>query len=137
MVRQNGEGVWQLRLQIVGVLSPRIMAAPLPRHLRNALGDNAGRELMTIIDELRADREQSEKKVEELRAHTDRQVTEIRADFRALDARMTARFDRMEENFRSLANDVANVKSDLMKWSFVFWCGAVTAVAALAGVLRP
>ena len=26
--------------------------------------------------------------------------------------------------------------SDLMKWSFVFWCGALAAIAALAGVLR-
>ena len=31
---------------------------------------------------------------------------------------------------------IGDVKSDLMKWSFVFWCGAVAAVAALAGVLR-
>jgi hypothetical protein len=31
---------------------------------------------------------------------------------------------------------IADVKSDLMKWSFVFWCGAVAAIAALAGVLR-
>jgi hypothetical protein len=30
---------------------------------------------------------------------------------------------------------VAEVKADLMKWSFVFWVGAVTAIAALAGVL--
>ena len=26
--------------------------------------------------------------------------------------------------------------ADLMKWSFVFWVGAVAAIAALAGVLR-
>ncbi len=26
--------------------------------------------------------------------------------------------------------------ADLMKWSFVFWVGAVGAIAALAGVLR-
>jgi hypothetical protein len=31
---------------------------------------------------------------------------------------------------------IADVKGDLMKWSFVFWCGAVASVAALAGVLR-
>lgn len=31
---------------------------------------------------------------------------------------------------------VAESKADLMRWSFVFWVGAVAAVAALAGVLR-
>lgn len=31
---------------------------------------------------------------------------------------------------------IAEVKADLMKWSFVFWVSAVGAIAALAGVLR-
>lgn len=31
---------------------------------------------------------------------------------------------------------VSQVKSDLIAWSFVFWVGAVGAIAALAGVLK-
>jgi hypothetical protein len=31
---------------------------------------------------------------------------------------------------------VADVTADLMKWSSVFWVGAVTAIAMLAGILE-
>ena len=66
---------------------------------------------MTWLEEEREDRTQ-------LRA----EVSALRHEMHAMEARLTAL--------------IADVKSDLMKWSFVFWCGAVTAVAALAGVLR-
>lgn len=46
----------------------------------------------------------------------------IRADFAELRQEMHAGFARLESN--------------LLKWSFVFWVGAVAAIAALAGVLR-
>lgn len=54
---------------------------------------------------------------------------ELRRDIRDADHRVT-------EGFRALDTRISDVKADLMKWSFVFWCGAVLAVAALAGVLR-
>jgi hypothetical protein len=34
-----------------------------------------------------------------------------------------------------LGEHIGNVKADLMKWSFLFWVGAVMAIAMLAGVL--
>ena len=43
---------------------------------------------------------------------------------------------RQTAQFAAVRVEIAGVKSDLMKWSFVFWCGAVAAIAALAGVLR-
>ena len=42
---------------------------------------------------------------------------------------------RLTEHIHSVDNRVADVKADLMKWSFVFWVGAVGAIAMLAGVL--
>lgn len=46
----------------------------------------------------------------------------IRADFAELRQEMHAGFGRLESN--------------LLKWSFVFWVAAVTAIAALAGALN-
>ena len=42
----------------------------------------------------------------------------------------------MIEGFGNLRAELGSVKSDLMKWSFVFWVGAVTAIAALAGIFK-
>jgi hypothetical protein len=42
----------------------------------------------------------------------------------------------MQLGFAKLEGLVERTKADLMKWSFVFWVGAVAAIAALAGVLR-
>lgn len=42
----------------------------------------------------------------------------------------------MTEGFASVGVQMANMRADLMKWSFGFWVGAVLAIAALAGVLR-
>ena len=36
----------------------------------------------------------------------------------------------------TVSNGLEKVRADLLKWSFVFWVGSVTAIAALAGVLR-
>lgn len=64
----------------------------------------------------------------------------IRADLQADLKLITARLDAMDEklNLRlhQLELRVAESKADLIRWSFVFWVGAVAAVAALAGVLR-
>lgn len=101
-------------------VSPR-----LPKHLRAALGSEAGEELVTILDEMRAEHAQ--------------QMARIDARFDQIDRRfeqVDRRFERMEERFQSLEVKVADVKSDLVKWSFLFWCGAVASIAALAGVLR-
>jgi hypothetical protein len=42
---------------------------------------------------------------------------------------------RISEVEVRLVREIGNVKADLMKWSFLFWVGAVTAIALLAGVL--
>lgn len=88
------------------------MAIPqsLSRKLRETLGDDAGGDLVTWWEEEREERVQ------------------LREELRAMETRLAARMDRLELT-------ISDVQSNLMKWSFVFWCG-VAAVAALAGVLR-
>ena len=80
------------------------LSPSVSRKLRETLGDEAGGDLVTWLDEERQERLQ------------------LRQQVAAMEMRLTAL--------------IGDVKSDLMKWSFVFWCGAVAAVAALAGVFR-
>ena len=89
---------------------------------------------MTILDEMRADRQEWRREMRDDFAGFRR---EMRSDMQALEERLNGRFERVDARFGVLEAKIGDVKSDLMKWSFVFWCGAVAAVAALAGVLRP
>lgn len=104
----------------------------LPSSLREALGSPAAEDLVTIVDEMRAEHA-------ELRAGIRADFAEfkrdIQAQFQTQDARFQVRFDRIDERFQALEAKLGDVKADLMKWSFVFWVGAVTAIAVLAGVL--
>ena len=71
----------------------------------------------------------------------------MRADFAELRQELHAGFSRMDERFHALETTlradihkvdlrVAETKADLMRWSFVFWVGAVSAIAVLAGVMK-
>lgn len=108
----------------------------LPKHLHNVLGPDAEGEFVTILDEIRAEiRADSQ----EFRRVLDARFAAIDRRFDAIDRRFDTvdkRFEQVDARFIALTDKVADVKSDLMKWSFVFWCGAVLAIAALAGVLR-
>lgn len=76
--------------------------------------------LTGVRHELRADiaehRRETRADIVELRQHMDSGFSQVRADAAALEIRLTG---RIEQRF-----------SDLIKWSFVFWVGAV-----LAGML--
>ena len=94
--------------------------------LRDALGADAGTELVLSVD----------------RAMND--ITELRADLAELRHEMRVGFERVEQSMKAelarttvlLSDRIASTRTDLMQWSFVFWVGAVGAIALLAGVLR-
>lgn len=83
----------------------------IPQHVRRKLQETLGAEaaeaLVTWIEEADAHRGD---------------VAELRHEMQISFARMEALIEKR--------------LADLLKWSFVFWVGAVGAVAALAGVLR-
>lgn len=97
----------------------------LPSALREALGPHAAEDLVTIVDEMRAEHADFRAEFAEFRR-------EMQTRFQAIDTR----FDRVDQRFQALETKLGDVKADLMKWSFVFWVGAVTAIAVLAGVLE-
>jgi hypothetical protein len=97
--------------------------------LQEALGADATEDLVTWIsqsDSLRGD-------VAELRHELQLGFARLDARMDRMDARMDARFDQLRTEMTAL---VEKRTADLMKWSFVFWVGAVGAIAVLAGVLR-
>jgi hypothetical protein len=79
-----------------------------------SIGSEAGEDLVTLLEELRLQRSE---------------LAEFRRE-------MVAAMERLVERVHGVEVRLGDVKADLMKWSFVFWVGAVAAIAALAGVLR-
>lgn len=71
---------------------------------------------------------------------TDAAFARVDTRFAELQQAMQVGFARMETRFAELDGKFdAKIErrfSDLLKWSFLFWCGAVGAIAALARVLR-
>ena len=61
------------------------------------------------------------------------EVLELRHEMQINFARLEAKIDQTRSAVEAA---IDKRTADLMKWSFVFWVGAVSAIAALAGVLR-
>ena len=90
--------------------------------MRRSLGDDAGGDLVTWLEEMRAEHAQL--------------MSSIDAVETRLTQRMDDRFSKVDERLTGLQVAIADAKGELMKWMLVFWVGAVGAIAALAGVLR-
>ena len=63
-------------------------------------------------------------------------VAELRADMAELRQEMQVGFAKLHEEVAHLETRFERRFGDLIKWSFVFWVGAVGAIAVLAGVLQ-
>ena len=102
------------------------MAVParLTRKLRDVLGAEAAEDMMVLMNELVLQRDRA---------------AELRQDVLGAIQRLDARIQGLDERIQGvevrLTKEIGNVKADLMKWSFVFWVCAVSAIAMLAGVL--
>jgi hypothetical protein len=112
----------------------------LSNKLRETLGSEAGEELMTWLDEERSERQNLRADFGTLRADFAELRQEMQAGFARVSADVTAQIHALDlklaERIHVLDKRVVETKADLMKWSLVFWVGAVGAIAALAGVLR-
>ena len=108
--------------------------------IRETLGNDAGAELVGIVDKAASDISELRGDVAELRhemqigfARIEQAMLAMRSELK-LD--LSGMRDDLTGKIAAVQPDVANVKADLMKWSFMFWVGAVAAIAVLAGVLR-
>lgn len=95
---------------------------PIPAHiarkLREVLGAEAGDDLVTWMEDTSTARAD----LAELKHATETGFLRLEAQVAAHAEQLTAKLER--------------ARADLITWSFVFWVGAVGAIAALAGVLR-
>jgi hypothetical protein len=71
-------------------------------------------------------------------ARIDARLAEVamRADLAELRQEMHVGFAGLRQEMAHLEARLERRITDLIKWSFVFWVGAVGAIAMLAGVLR-
>jgi len=92
----------------------------LSRKLHQALGEEAAEDLVNWIQQLDAQRAD----------------VATRADLAELRQEMKVGFAELRQEMAHLEARLERRIADLIKWSFVFWVGAVGAIAMLAGVLR-
>ena len=116
-------------------LTPR-----LSRKLHQTLGEDAAADLVTWmqhVDAQRAElRELNELNFARFDARLGEMRQEARADIAELRQEMKAGFGEVRQEVGRLETKLEQRSADLIKWSFVFWIGAVGAIAVLAGVLR-
>ena len=101
----------------------------LTRGLQRALGAEAAEDLVNLLDgvelqrsELRAFQEGMRADFAEFRGAVERQLAALRLE--------------MTTSHAALGERISGVEARLMKWSLVFWTGAVLAIAGLVVAIR-
>ena len=90
---------------------------PVGLALRDRLGDTGVRDLEIYIEQHEENR----------RTDVVNQITE-RLDFRMNEC---AKRNEMTDGFSRIASQMADIKVDILLWSFAFWVGQVVVIAVL------
>jgi hypothetical protein len=120
------------------------ITARLSHKLHQTLGDEAAEDLVNWMQHVDAQRVELRELNELNFSRVDARLGEARhaaqADLAELRQEMLAGFAALRQTLQAglggVETKLEQRTADLMKWSFVFWVGAVGAVAMLAGVLR-
>jgi hypothetical protein len=86
--------------------------------LKPKLGEDEARSLLEYVESAGEQRAVT-------KADLDRNTAELREEIRSVEGKLREEIHRVREDMQSM-------KAELIKWSFVFWAGAV---AALSGIL--
>ncbi|MGH7639000.1 MAG: hypothetical protein ACREOK_15225 [Gemmatimonadaceae bacterium] len=114
----------------------------LSRRLQQALGTEAAEDLVNLLNGVELQRSEFRAFRESMRADFAEFRESMRAEFaedrKAIRAELTAfrtelQATRLET--AALSSRIGDVKADLMKWSLVFWTGAVLAIGGLVVAL--
>lgn len=112
----------------------------LSRRLHQALGEEAAADLVNWMQQVDAQRTELRALNEAYVSRFDARFTELRqagaADLAELRQEMRVGFAEVRQELARLEARFERRCGDLIKWSFVFWVGAVGAIAMLARVLR-
>ncbi len=115
------------------------ISARLSQTLHEELGDAAAEDLVNWMVQMETNRSDLREMMDGYMARLDRQFERIDQRFEKIDQRfekVDQRFEQVHRDVSSLETRIAHRFADLFKWSFVFWCGAVGAIALLARALR-
>jgi predicted nuclease with TOPRIM domain len=108
------------------------ISARLSQTLHQELGDEAAEDLVNWMVQMETNRSELREMMDGYMARLDRQFEKIDQRFEKVDQR----FEQVHRDVSSLEARMERRFADLFKWSFVFWCGAVGAIALLARALR-
>jgi hypothetical protein len=113
------------------------ISARLSRTLQQRLGDGAADDLVNWMVKVDASRSELRELMESYNARIDGRFAEQQS---RIDSRFAEQQIRMDAGFAQLESrldaKLEQRSAGLLKWSFLFWCGAVGAIAALARVLK-
>jgi hypothetical protein len=131
------------------------VTARLSHRLYETFGEEAGADMVGWMQQIEAQRAELrelnelnfsrvESRIAQFDAAMDARFAQVDSRFAQLETSMDARFAQVNSRFAQLeASIVGRLEAkieqrvaDLMKWSFVFWVGAVTSIAVLARLLR-
>src|SRR5437870_12699355 len=129
------------------------VSARLSETLRQELGDAAAEDLVNWMVQMETNRSDLREMMDGYMARLDRQFETVWQRFESMDQRfekidqrfekIDQRFEKIDQRFEQVHRDISSLETrialrfaDLFKWSFVFWCGAVGAIALLARALR-
>lgn len=110
----------------------------LSRRLQQTLGEEAAEDLVNWMQQVDAQRAELRELNELNFSRIDGKLAEVamRADLAELRQELRVGFANLQQEMARLETRFERRFGDLIKWSFVFWVGAVGAIAALARVLR-
>jgi hypothetical protein len=112
------------------------VSANTARVLHQALGDEAADEMIHRFNEIEAGRTDHREMIQLLFTRHDERVARQLAEFRGDMQKSIADFKtEVRADIARLDNKIENRFAELMRWSLVYWLGAVGAIAALARIL--
>lgn len=115
------------------------ISARLSRKLRESLGDEGANDLVDWMVTVEDRRSELQGIFESHRTATNARFDEFSARmdlrFSEMDRRIDAGFAEQRETMAKLETVFERRFGDLIKWSFVFWVGAVGAIAMLSRAL--
>ena len=131
------------------------VTARLSHRLYQTFGEEAGADMVGWMQQIETQRAELrelnelnfgrvESRFAQFEASMDARFARVESRFTQFEASVDARFAQVESRFAQMeASIVGRLEAkieqrvaDLMKWSFVFWVGAVTSIAVLARLLR-
>ena len=105
------------------------VTARLSHRLHDALGEDAGGDLVTWMQTVDASRTELRELMETYAARTE-------SRFREFDARMDVRFAQVDVRFAQVEKLIERQHGRLLAWSFGFWATALVALYAFTRVPR-